>query len=54
MWRPKFADPNALRPRTTEPPSPLGATHTTELPYLFDLGGRPRALTEPQPDGAQP
>ncbi|MEU0251639.1 hypothetical protein ABZ299_03760 [Streptomyces sp. NPDC006184] len=44
----EFADPNALRPRTTEPPFRLGATHTTELPYLFDLGGRPRALTEPQ------
>ncbi|MFB0615043.1 carboxylesterase/lipase family protein [Streptomyces sp. AGS-58] len=48
VWRYEFADPNAPRPTTTEPPFPLGATHTTELPYLFDLGGRPRPLTEPQ------
>ena len=48
VWRYEFSDPHAPRPTTTEPPFPLGATHTTELPYLFDLGGRPRALTEPQ------
>ncbi|MFE9413534.1 carboxylesterase/lipase family protein [Streptomyces sp. NPDC006704] len=48
VWRYEFADPDAPRPTPAPPPFPLGATHTTELPYLFDLGGRPRELTERQ------
>ncbi|MER6280393.1 carboxylesterase family protein [Streptomyces sp900105245] len=44
----EFADEHAppLTPGT--PPFPLGAPHASELPYLFDLGGRPRELTAPQ------
>ncbi|MEU9191583.1 carboxylesterase/lipase family protein [Streptomyces hundungensis] len=48
VWRYEFADPAPPRPTPTPPPFPLGATHTTELPYLFDLGGRPRDMTEGQ------
>ncbi|MFG3282269.1 carboxylesterase/lipase family protein [Streptomyces sp. NPDC048111] len=48
VWRYEFADPAPPRPTPAPPPFPLGATHTTELPYLFDLGGRPRAMTEAQ------
>ncbi|SEE32824.1 para-nitrobenzyl esterase [Streptomyces sp. 2231.1] len=48
VWRYEFADEHAppLTPGT--PPFPLGAPHASELPYLFDLGGRPRELTAPQ------
>ncbi|MFG2634477.1 carboxylesterase/lipase family protein [Streptomyces sp. NPDC048362] len=48
VWRYEFADEHAppLTPGT--PPFPLGAPHASELPYLFDLGGRPRALTAAQ------
>ncbi|MEV7817359.1 carboxylesterase family protein [Streptomyces flaveolus] len=44
VWRYEFADEHAppLTPGT--PPFQLGAPHASELPYLFDLGGRPRAL----------
>ncbi|MER5562861.1 carboxylesterase family protein [Streptomyces sp. NPDC002506] len=48
VWRYEFADPHPPRPTPAPPPFPLGATHTTELPYLFDLGGRPRDMTEAQ------
>ncbi|MFJ3234359.1 carboxylesterase/lipase family protein [Streptomyces sp. NPDC086787] len=48
VWRYEFADEHAppLTPNT--PPFPLGAPHASELPYLFDLGGRPRDLTAAQ------
>lgn len=48
VWRYEFADEHAppLTPGT--PPFPLGAPHASELPYLFDLGGRPRDLTPAQ------
>ncbi|MFI2765318.1 carboxylesterase/lipase family protein [Streptomyces echinatus] len=48
LWRYEFADEHA--PPLTEgtPPFPLGAPHASELPYLFDLGGRPRDLTAAQ------
>ncbi|MFD5753171.1 carboxylesterase/lipase family protein [Streptomyces sp. NPDC127033] len=48
LWRYEFADEHAppLTPGT--PPFPLGAPHASELPYLFDLGGRPRDLTAAQ------
>ncbi|MGV9935537.1 carboxylesterase/lipase family protein [Streptomyces olivaceoviridis] len=48
VWRYEFADEHAplLTPGT--PPFPLGAPHASELPYLFDLGGRPRELTAAQ------
>ncbi|MGW0134325.1 carboxylesterase/lipase family protein [Streptomyces sp. NPDC003299] len=44
----EFADEHAppLTPGT--PPFPLGAPHASELPYLFDLGGRPRRMTASQ------
>ncbi|MFE3163112.1 carboxylesterase/lipase family protein [Streptomyces sp. NPDC059224] len=47
-WRYEFADEHAppLTPGT--PPFPLGAPHASELPYLFDLGGRPRTMTPAQ------
>ncbi|MER7146829.1 carboxylesterase/lipase family protein [Streptomyces xanthochromogenes] len=48
VWRYEFADPDPPRPTPAPPPFPLGATHTTELPYLFDLGGRSRDMTEGQ------
>ncbi|WP_333776910.1 carboxylesterase/lipase family protein, partial [Streptomyces sp. IBSBF 3136] len=48
LWRYEFADEHAppLVPGT--PPFPLGAPHASELPYLFDLGGRPREMTPAQ------
>ncbi|MEE4418824.1 carboxylesterase/lipase family protein [Streptomyces bugieae] len=48
VWRYEFADEHAppLTPGT--PPFPPGAPHASELPYLFDLGGRPRHLTAAQ------
>jgi para-nitrobenzyl esterase len=48
VWTYEFADEQAppLTPGT--PPFPLGAPHASELPYLFDLGGRPRYLTAAQ------
>ncbi|MGW7539724.1 carboxylesterase/lipase family protein [Streptomyces sp. NPDC054770] len=48
VWRYEFADEHAplLTPGT--PPFPLGAPHASELPYLFDLGGRPRTMTPAQ------
>ncbi|MCI3273579.1 carboxylesterase/lipase family protein [Streptomyces cylindrosporus] len=48
LWRYEFADEHAppLTPGT--PPFPLGAQHAAELPYLFDLGGRPRELSAAQ------
>jgi len=48
VWGYEFADEHAppLIPGT--PPFPLGAPHASELPYLFDLGGRPRDLTPAQ------
>ncbi|MFD9093289.1 carboxylesterase/lipase family protein [Streptomyces collinus] len=48
LWRYEFADEHAppLTPGT--PPFPLGAPHAAELPYLFDLGGRPREMTPAQ------
>ncbi|WP_317441183.1 carboxylesterase/lipase family protein [Streptomyces collinus] len=48
LWRYEFDDEHAppLTPGT--PPFPLGAPHAAELPYLFDLGGRPREMTPAQ------
>ncbi len=48
VWRYEFADEHAppLTPGT--PPFPLGAPHAAELPYLYDLGGRPRTMTPAQ------
>lgn len=45
VWAYEFADEHAPPPT---PPFPLGAPHASELPYLFDLGGRPRDLTAAQ------
>jgi para-nitrobenzyl esterase len=46
-WEYEFADEHA--PSTTpSPPFPLGAPHASELPYLFDLGGKPRTMTPAQ------
>lgn len=44
----EFADEHAPPLIPGPPPFPLGAPHASELPYLFDLGGRPRALTAAQ------
>nr|WP_033289717.1 carboxylesterase family protein [Amycolatopsis jejuensis] len=41
----EFADPTAV---TWPAPFPLGATHTAELPYLFDFDGKPASFTEKQ------
>ncbi|MFE5191520.1 carboxylesterase/lipase family protein [Streptomyces sp. NPDC056628] len=48
VWRYEFADEHAppLTPGPT--PFPVGASHATELAYLFDLGGRPREMTAAQ------
>jgi para-nitrobenzyl esterase len=48
VWRYEFADENAPPLTSGTPPFPLGAPHASELPYLFDLGGRPRDLTAGQ------
>ncbi|MCZ1003352.1 carboxylesterase family protein [Streptomyces mirabilis] len=43
------SSPTSTRRRSPRhPPFPLGAPHAGELPYLFDLGGRPRHLTAAQ------
>ncbi|MFD4874505.1 carboxylesterase/lipase family protein [Streptomyces sp. NPDC058420] len=47
-WRDEFADEHAPPLTSGTPPFPLGAPHASELPYLFDLGGRPRALSPAQ------
>ncbi|WP_405607212.1 carboxylesterase/lipase family protein [Streptomyces sp. NBC_00076] len=48
VWRYEFADEHAPPLTSGVPPFPLGAPHASELPYLFDLGGRPRDLTAAQ------
>ncbi|HEY3477305.1 MAG TPA: carboxylesterase family protein, partial [Streptomyces sp.] len=48
VWRYEFADEHAPPLTSGPPPFPLGAPHASELPYLFDLGGRPRDLTAAQ------
>ena len=48
VWRYEFADEHAPPLTSVPPPFPLGAPHASELPYLFDLGGRPRDLTAAQ------
>ncbi|MFG3025018.1 carboxylesterase/lipase family protein [Streptomyces sp. NPDC048254] len=48
VWRYEFADEHAPSLTPGTPPFPLGAPHASELPYLFDLGGRPRDLTAAQ------
>ncbi|MDF3301746.1 carboxylesterase/lipase family protein [Streptomyces tropicalis] len=48
VWRYEFADEHAPPLSPGPSPFPLGAPHASELPYLFDLGGRPRALTAAQ------
>ncbi|MFF2996520.1 carboxylesterase/lipase family protein [Streptomyces sp. NPDC057950] len=48
VWRYEFADEHAPPLTSGTPQFPLGAPHASELPYLFDLGGRPRALTAAQ------
>ncbi|WP_406368838.1 carboxylesterase family protein [Streptomyces sp. NBC_00647] len=48
LWRYEFADEHAPALTPGTPPFPLGAPHASELPYLFDLGGRPRDLTTAQ------
>ncbi|WP_128800961.1 MULTISPECIES: carboxylesterase family protein [unclassified Streptomyces] len=48
VWRYEFADEHAPPLTSDTPPFPLGAPHASELPYLFDLGGRPRELTPAQ------
>ncbi|MGW6008431.1 carboxylesterase/lipase family protein [Streptomyces sp. NPDC055210] len=48
VWRYEFADEHAPPLTSGTPPFPLGAPHASELPYLFDLGGRPRELTAAQ------
>ncbi|WP_241681648.1 carboxylesterase family protein [Streptomyces sp. CB01881] len=51
LWRYEFADEHA--PPLTPGPSPFppGAPHASELPYLFDLGGRPLPDRGPAPHG---
>ncbi|MFI5875192.1 carboxylesterase/lipase family protein [Streptomyces sp. NPDC051445] len=48
VWRYEFADEHAPPLTSGTPPFPLGAPHASELPYLFDLGSRPRDLTAAQ------
>ncbi|MFD8325674.1 carboxylesterase/lipase family protein [Streptomyces lydicus] len=48
IWRYEFADEHAPPLTPTPTPFPLGASHASELPYLFDLGGRPRTMTPAQ------
>ncbi|MEH0467632.1 carboxylesterase family protein [Streptomyces sp. B21-097] len=48
VWRYEFADEHAPPLTSGTPPFPLGAPHASELPYLFDLGGRPRDLSAAQ------
>ncbi|MFF8729111.1 carboxylesterase/lipase family protein [Streptomyces sp. NPDC015171] len=48
VWRYEFADEHAPALTPGTPPFPLGAPHASELPYLFDLGGRPRTMTPAQ------
>ncbi len=48
VWAYEFADEHAPPLTPGAPPFPLGAPHASELPYLFDLGGRPRDLTPAQ------
>ncbi|MEH0418253.1 carboxylesterase/lipase family protein [Streptomyces sp. B21-083] len=48
VWRYEFADEHAPPLTPGKPPFPLGAPHASELPYLFDLGGRPRDMTAAQ------
>ncbi|MET8451954.1 carboxylesterase family protein [Streptomyces sp. NPDC005209] len=48
VWGYEFADEHAPQLTPGTPPFPLGAPHASELPYLFDLGGRPRDLTAAQ------
>ncbi|WP_329329414.1 carboxylesterase/lipase family protein [Streptomyces mirabilis] len=48
VWRYEFADEDAPPLTSGTPPFPLGAPHASELPYLFDLGGRLRDLTAAQ------
>lgn len=48
VWRYEFADEHAPALTPGIPPFPLGAPHASELPYLFDLGGRPRELSAAQ------
>ncbi|WP_019070511.1 carboxylesterase/lipase family protein [Streptomyces hokutonensis] len=47
-WRYEFADEHAPPLTSGTPPFPLGAPHASELPYLFDLVGRPREMTAAQ------
>ncbi|GLP64875.1 carboxylic ester hydrolase [Streptomyces sp. TUS-ST3] len=48
VWRYEFADEHAPPLTPGPPPFPLGAPHASELPYLYDLGGRPRSMTSAQ------
>ncbi|MFF4901924.1 carboxylesterase/lipase family protein [Streptomyces sp. NPDC001068] len=48
VWRYEFADEHAPSLTAGTPPFPLGAPHASELPYLFDLGGRPRTMNTAQ------
>ncbi|WP_255955698.1 carboxylesterase/lipase family protein [Streptomyces odontomachi] len=48
LWRYEFADEHAPPLTSTPTPFPLGAPHASELTYLFDLGGLPRAMTPAQ------
>ncbi|SFF79781.1 para-nitrobenzyl esterase [Actinacidiphila alni] len=47
-WSYEFADEHAPPVTSGTPPFPPSAPHAAELPYLFDLGGRPRDLTAAQ------
>ncbi|MBB4684323.1 carboxylesterase/lipase family protein [Amycolatopsis jiangsuensis] len=44
----EFADGTSPAAKAVSAPFPLGATHTSELPYLFDLDGKPVAFTPAQ------
>ncbi|MGW4487671.1 carboxylesterase/lipase family protein [Amycolatopsis sp. NPDC004368] len=48
VWRYDFADATSPAAAGVQAPFPLGAAHTFELPYLFDLDGRPAAFTPAQ------
>lgn len=48
VWRYDFTDATSPAATGVPAPFPLGAAHTFELPYLFDLDGHPAALTPAQ------
>ncbi|WP_326834187.1 carboxylesterase family protein [Amycolatopsis rhabdoformis] len=48
VWRYDFTDATSPALAGVQAPFPLGAAHSFELPYLFDLDGHPAAFTAAQ------